>query len=679
VFLFFDFTTLAGRASLLFTETDRTTSCEAGGPVQLDASSLVQVVLKDPPRATLLTTDINQTVPGPVVSTAETTASVADSADLLTKSTGMQAWILMLSMDSSAYAVPGSIQAGMLGFGPAAGPAVGPPAALDRNLAAAAANALRPAKWPTSDEIAFSRSAAQRNPRMEVTIIIVCNAICCVFICLWFCNRYTVPSLHKDSSGEPQHSHAGLGIPMSSNDDYLSDAEPGASSKVDLSDYSEEELLDVFASLPMGWRHLLIFMCAILGYLGAGGLNDTIGLTFGSFEKEWGAQSQSKLACLSLVSTAGQILASIFVGHIADLYGRCFVVRYASILTAICAGLSAVAPSLEILALARFLGGVGYGSINITIPTLLSECAPQRNRYLIVLYQFGWPAGAAVFTYIMALSGWRIAMVAFLPFATIMLAVFWCPGCLPESPKWLCSQGKLKEASEAVAQFGDVRSVSNTVQRIPSTFSTGSEGSPQTRVVQSFYIRVALSILCITTASMLIKVWLPQVLAQRGVRSSTMAFVTMWAVESVALIASGFIFGAPQHKQGTSSGNLSFLRVSQIAFIAAGCAVLGCFKATSSWLITLLGITHLLGQSNAHNFLVAFATLSFPVAVRARCVAGLYLASYGGCFVGPLLGAILLQSSNPIFGAYSALSTGCFIYLCGFIGVLGLESEQLKQ
>ena len=72
--------------------------------------------------------------------------------------------------------------------------------------------------------------------------------------------------------------------------------------------------------------------------------------------------SLDRLACLSLVSTTGQILASIFVGHIADLKGRCFVIRHSCLLVAACCGLSAVAPSLQILALARFLGGLGYGS-----------------------------------------------------------------------------------------------------------------------------------------------------------------------------------------------------------------------------------------------------------------------------------------------------------------------------
>lgn len=269
--------------------------------------------------------------------------------------------------------------------------------------------------------------------------------------------------------------------------------------------------------------------------------------------------------------------------------------------------------------------------------------------------------------------GWRIAMVAFLPGASVVLGVFWLPWGLPESPKWLCSQGKLKEASEAVLKFGQPSARHSAVdddEMGPN--GTGSQRPPESDMAQSFYIQVVLSILCLASAAMLIKVWLPQVLAQRGVHNSTMAFVTMWAVEATALLCSGLIFGGPARKRGATS-NVALLRVSQGSFLIAGCSVLGYFWASSAWLITVLGVAHLLGQSNASNFLIAYATLSFPVAVRARCVAGIFLATYAGYFVGPLIGVILLQSASTAIGAYSVLSTGAVIYAMGFLASVGLE------
>ena len=58
---------------------------------------------------------------------------------------------------------------------------------------------------------------------------------------------------------------------------------------------NESELLAAFAALPLSWLHICIFVCAVAGFSGAGALNDTIGLTFGSFEREWGSQTRSRL------------------------------------------------------------------------------------------------------------------------------------------------------------------------------------------------------------------------------------------------------------------------------------------------------------------------------------------------------------------------------------------------
>jgi len=613
---------------LVHGETKKSLVCEAG-PAPIDASSLVQVLLHEKiSRSPMRRFAAAKLDAGPVFS-AQVSAEIATPSLALTKSTGMQAWLLLEQ--------------------------VGPAQPVNDD-------------WPTGGDVSI------RGPgfRIEYATILVCNSICAVFVFLWAWNQHVGASPKKASdsasanAGNPD-TGAILSRSVANNDSFPENTNVQFRNK--------SELLDAFAALPLRWRHICIFMCAIAGFSGAGALNDTIGLTFGSFEQEWGAQTQSRLACLSLVSTTGQILASIFVGHIADLKGRCFVIRNGSLLVAAFCGLSAVAPSLQVLALARFLGGLGYGALNVAIPTLLSECMPSRARHFVVLYQFGWPAGAGIFTYIMARHSWRVAAVAFLPGASMVVAMFWCPGCLPESPKWLCSQDRLDEATESVIKFGYTPASSTDVDNALGSVQADGDQSGEATVAQSFYLRVMFSILCVASASMLIKVWLPQVLSQRGVKSSTMAFVTMWAVEASALVCAGFLFGAPARTRD-SPDNLPLLHVSQVGFLASALAVLGYFKVTSSVPILLTGIAHLLGQSIANNFLMAYATLSFPVAVRARCVAGIFLASYAGCFVGPLFGAILLQcSSTKLIGAYSVLSVGCFVYACGYFGVHGLGSQ----
>jgi len=281
------------------------------------------------------------------------------------------------------------------------------------------------------------------------------------------------------------------------------------------------------------------------------------------------------------------------------------------------------------------------------------------------------------------MAGWRTANVAALPVVSMILVMFWFPGCIPESPKWLCSQGKVQDAADSVCQHGGVPPLGASangrisIQNIDESGAVAeADKEPQQSATQdfnsthSFYVHTALSMLCVASAAMLIKVWLPALLMLRGVHSNDMAFVTMWIVEAGSLCVSGLVFGS---QATTASGdNIVLLRVSQAAFVIAAVAVLAYMQASSAWLITLLGGVHLLGQANAANFLMAFATLSFPVAVRARCVAGIFLAQYAGCFVGPLLGSMLLQFA-PRLGAYSVLSVGGIIYSCGFLRTLSLS------
>lgn len=606
---------------------------------QHHAASLLQVMMKDPIRTQLVDDEVK--ISSAIASAAQ--FSLASSATAVTKGGGVEAWLFLLNL--------------------------GP---VTTNLNVHVKDRL-PA---VSDE-----ASGLSSTRTEVSVIVVCNIFCTIFICLWAWNQCMTPSLRKIPDSKARVSgELDIAPIMGQVSTDCPESTSSAESITGTHFRNEDELLEVFSDLPLGWRHISMIVVAALGFCGAGGLNDTIGLSFASLEEEWGPQASSRLACLSLISTTGQILASLFVGHIADLKGRCFVSRFASLLIAFCCGLGAIAPSLEILALARFIGGMGYGSLNVVIPTLLSECVPTKSKYLLVLYQFGWPAGAGLFTFIMSTYGWRVAYVAFLPGASLILGVFWCPWGLPESPKWLCSQGRLMDASEAVAKFGFSPSYQPASEndQVLSPQAAASDAPAESQVAQSFYILVCFSMLCVSSASMLIKVWLPQVLTQRGVHSPAMAFVTMWAVEAVALFCSAMIFGSPVQKRGSNS-NLSLLRVSQGALLLSGSAVLCYFQASSSWLITVTGILHLLGQSNASNFLMAFATLSFPVTVRARCVAGVFLASYAGCFVGPVIGAVLLQNSSPLLGAYCVLSVAGVTYAFGLLGAIGLERHKLDR
>jgi putative MFS transporter len=163
---------------------------------------------------------------------------------------------------------------------------------------------------------------------------------------------------------------------------------------------------------------------------------------------EWGLTTAQEGA-LSSVVFAGQFFGALCWGPIADIYGRkpCFV---ASLLVVVTAGYgSALAPNYDILVTARFFVGIGVGAIHIPFD-ILAEFLPasKRAKYLTIL-QYFWAIGTVMIAglawAILSTSGWRVlTMLAAVPMTIALFASYY----LPESPRWLVSQGRHEEATE---------------------------------------------------------------------------------------------------------------------------------------------------------------------------------------------------------------------------------------
>lgn len=88
------------------------------------------------------------------------------------------------------------------------------------------------------------------------------------------------------------------------------------------------------------------------------------------------------VASLTLTAT----LAMMFSGPLADKYGRKKILSYAAILFAISAIGSAIAPTFNLLVIARMLGGFGVGAALIIAPMYIAEIAPPSMRGRMVSF-----------------------------------------------------------------------------------------------------------------------------------------------------------------------------------------------------------------------------------------------------------------------------------------------------
>ena len=169
---------------------------------------------------------------------------------------------------------------------------------------------------------------------------------------------------------------------------------------------------------------------------------------------------KSDAAALSWVASAGfagMAIGAAVGGLLADKLGRKQVFALTLLLYGAATGVSALAWSVGILLLLRFIVGLGLGAELPVASTLVSEFAPRRirGRVVVILEAFwaiGW-LGSAIVGYLIIPSspnGWRWALLVG------MLPAVWAVFVrlrMPESVRFLESKGRHAEAESIVRQF----------------------------------------------------------------------------------------------------------------------------------------------------------------------------------------------------------------------------------
>lgn len=151
------------------------------------------------------------------------------------------------------------------------------------------------------------------------------------------------------------------------------------------------------------------------------------------------------------VSVFGAIVITIFSGSLLDWLGRRAVLIHSSLLLFSGGILMLWSPNIYILLLARLIVGSGSGLVFTCVPIYISETSsPDMRGSLGTMPQFMFIIGI-IFSYCMLFwmtlvssSNWRFMIGSVFAPSTLYFAllVFY----LPESPRWLVSDGKISQA-----------------------------------------------------------------------------------------------------------------------------------------------------------------------------------------------------------------------------------------
>jgi putative MFS transporter len=149
----------------------------------------------------------------------------------------------------------------------------------------------------------------------------------------------------------------------------------------------------------------------------------------------------------------GMTLGSLITGFVGDKFGRRFTYQINLLIFGLASLAAAFAPNMMVLIVCRFFQGLGLGAEIVVGYSTLTEFVPPKTRgrwlsMMAFLVVAGFPITSLLGYLIIPTWGWR---PAFIIAGIGSLIVWYLRKNLPESPRWLESEGRSEEA-EALMQ-----------------------------------------------------------------------------------------------------------------------------------------------------------------------------------------------------------------------------------
>jgi putative MFS transporter len=155
------------------------------------------------------------------------------------------------------------------------------------------------------------------------------------------------------------------------------------------------------------------------------------------------------------IGFAGQLIGALAFGFSGERWGRRNSMLFTLLLFALASLACAFATNFETLLTLRFIQGIGLGGEVPLMAAYVNEFAKARNRgrfsvSIQVLFSIALFFVALTGVWVVPHWGWQWMFVigAVPAFLAIPLRVI-----LPESPRWLASQGRFEEADRALASI----------------------------------------------------------------------------------------------------------------------------------------------------------------------------------------------------------------------------------
>ena len=394
---------------------------------------------------------------------------------------------------------------------------------------------------------------------------------------------------------------------------------------------------------------------------------------------EWQLSPTDRSFVLS-AGFVGMFVGAAAAGWLADRFGRKALFQSTLLLYSISTGLCALAPNLEVLLVLRFFVGLGLGGELPVASALVSEFSPAKRRGLmIVLLESFWAYGsvlaALIARFVLPELGWRVAFaIGSLP----ALYVLFMRRNMPESPRFLESQGRSDEAEEVVREVAGEKHLRKPhTDRLRVARSRGAEATSVSSATgagvrdlwRGIFARRTLMLWLLWFGIVFsyygVFSWLPSILRAKYPLVTTLDYAL---IITIAQIPGYFSAAFLVERWG---------RKPTLVVYLLACAVGAFFFRTAPTDAAVLFWGCVLSFFNLGAWGVVYTYTPELYPTRIRGTGAGFAAAFGriGGIIGPfIIGPLLVLSNNNIDGIF-ALFAAVFLVISLVVLVLGEETR----
>jgi putative MFS transporter len=414
----------------------------------------------------------------------------------------------------------------------------------------------------------------------------------------------------------------------------------------------------------------------IVGLIAAGYFFDVIDFTiFGSLVP-YLLQSKfatgPEVAAIGSATIFGLFIGTAGQGQFSDRFGRRFIYQFNLLLFGIFTILGALAPTVTLLIVCRFIAGVGLGAEQPLCFVYAGEYSPKaiRGRILAIVHFIGgacvWPIGTAL---VLLFGGmldtpehvWRGIWLAIGIGALIVWVLRFA---LPESPRYLATHGRGDEALAVLTRLG----IEGPKEKLTTDAASNTKSDPFAVVFSQFPVRVIAGMICFTAffgVAIGLGAWLPNIMNAKGF-SITKSLQYTLAMNFAVPCASIFMMYALD-KFGRKI-------TSVCAFICAGIMAVVFSNAVTAVQLMVAGFIMIFFVQVAGNSMQIFASEVFPT--NARTSGFGWAAGVGRLATAFIMPTILwVQSGYGLTTVFVCLAI-LLVIAAAAVTQLGPESRQ---